>query len=62
MLQVAKQIKAENHYVEWEIIKNHVCQQHIIEKIRALQLLRVTKGCLTIVFHSIDFINIVLNI
>jgi len=62
MLQVAKQIKAENHSIEWEITKNHVCQQHVIEKIRALQLLRVTKGRLIIIFHSIDFIKIALNI
>lgn len=36
--------KAENHLLQWEINKNHVRQMHIIEKIRALQLLRVTKG------------------
>jgi hypothetical protein len=44
MLMAAKTYKAENHGVQWEIAKNHVRQQHIVEKIRALQLLRVTKG------------------
>lgn len=44
MLLAAKLFKAENHAVEWEITKNHVRQLHVIEKIRALQLLRVTKG------------------
>ncbi|CAK9866751.1 unnamed protein product [Sphagnum jensenii] len=44
MLMAAKTYKAENHGVQWEIAKNHVRQQHIVEKIRALQLLRVTKA------------------
>jgi hypothetical protein len=40
----AKLLKAENHGIEWEISKNHIRQLHVTEKIRALQLLHVTKG------------------
>jgi len=54
MLQVAKQIKSENHAVEWEITKNHICQLHVTEKIRALQLLRVTKGCVITILATLD--------
>lgn len=56
MLIVAKQIKAEIHAVEWEITKNQICQLHVIEKIRALQLLRVTKGCIFIIVNDVDFL------
>nr|XP_024380049.1 cilia- and flagella-associated protein 43-like isoform X1 [Physcomitrium patens] len=44
MLKQTIIFKAKNHVVEWEISKNCLRQQHIIEKIRALQLLRVTKA------------------
>ena len=49
----AKLLKAENHGIEWEISKNHIRQLHVTEKIRALQLLRVTKGIVVSPFQHI---------